>query len=292
MTFHPRDETDISIASSARMQSVLLGGRRHFDADRAAVEILAERLPDAAVLALGARAFLERAVHALAAGHGVRQFLDLGCGLPLPPSAGRTVHEIAQAVDPRCRVVYTDTDPIVRIQGLAFDDDDRTVLLAVDLTDTDTLFGHPDVQDLIRPGEPLAVLLSASLECLPDTYLPWQVLHRTAQRIPPGSFVLLSHLVSDDPRLRADVTAIMKDQTNWRWGRVRERWEIDEAVDRLRRHLGLQIIAPGLVDVRDWRCDELSRRRNRHSGACQYYGGVLHKPAGPAASEQSARTRW
>ncbi|MEV8328224.1 SAM-dependent methyltransferase [Kitasatospora sp. NPDC056731] len=261
-------EIDVTVPSSARIYDVLAGGSLNFDADRAAAECLRERVPDIDALALANRSFLHRAVRALAAEYGIRQFLDCGSGQPMTLN----VHQIVQAVDPRSRVVYVDNDPIVIAYGReSLDENDRTAMLNADMTDTEGIFEHPAVKELLRPDEPTAVLFVASLECLPDSAQPRSVVRRIVERLPPGSFVVISHAVSGDPQLRGDVTRIMAEQTGELWGRVREQWEVDAYFD------GLAFEQPGLVDVADWRPESALQQALR-SSQWQQYGGIARVP--------------
>ncbi|MFF2619016.1 SAM-dependent methyltransferase [Kitasatospora sp. NPDC058046] len=255
---------DVTVPSSARIYDALLGGTRHFDADRVAAEHLRARMPDADGLALANRSFLQRVTRTLAVEHGIRQFLDLGSGLPTADN----VHQIVQRVDPRSRVVYVDNDPIVITYGReSLDENDRTAVLNADLADTEGIFEHAAAKDLIDPDQPTGVLLVAALECLPDAARPRAVVQRVTQRLAPGSFVAVSHLVSEDPRARDDVTRIMNDQTGGLWGRVRERWEVDAFVE------GLAVEEPGLVDVADWHPQSALQKALR-SDVWQQYGGL------------------
>ncbi|MEV7596961.1 SAM-dependent methyltransferase [Kitasatospora sp. NPDC089797] len=262
------DGIDVTVPSDARVYDWLLGGSINFHSDRRAAERLLQIAPTSRQLVLSNRWFLQRVVHTLAAEYGVRQFLDYGCGLPL----GDNLHQVAQRVDPASRIVYVDKDPIVIAYGReSLDENDRTALVRADMTDTDAVFGHPAALDLIHPDEPTAVLFAAVLHCLPDEQDPAELIRQVTARLAPGSFVVVSELVSDDAGVRSGVTELMNRQVPRHWGRVREKREVRSYFD------GLEIEPPGLVDVTDWRpvSDLQQRQRSRELTA---FGGLARVP--------------
>ncbi|WP_405995925.1 SAM-dependent methyltransferase [Streptomyces sp. NBC_00986] len=262
------NHVDLSLPSAARMYDWLLGGSNNFEADRNACELLLEVAPTSREIALNNRWFLQRVVRVLAEQHGIRQFIDFGSGLPTQ----RNVHQIAQEVDPESYVVYIDNDPVVLSLGQSLlDENDNTAILSVDMTDTDTIFGHPDFTRLIDFTEPTAALFISVLHCLPDSAGPKAFVERVVDQLAPGSFVVLCQLVSDDAKVRDDVTELMRVQTGGNWGRVREKADVDEIFDRL------VVEDPGLVDVTDWRPDSELQQRRR-SIEWTEYGGLGKVP--------------
>ncbi|WP_367435290.1 SAM-dependent methyltransferase [Streptomyces celluloflavus] len=245
------DVFDISTPSVARMYDYLLDGKDHFPSDRAACETLLRRVPSMKKLAFDSRAFVRRVVHALAAQYGVRQFIEYGSGLPTRGN----IHEVAQHVDPHCRVVYVDNDPLVRSVGAALlQRNANTVFIEADMRDTKGIFEHPKVESFLDRKEPVAALFVSVLHCIPDEDDPKTLVRRVADCLVPGSFMAICQLVSNSPGLRASVSDFMQEQTRERWGRVRERRDVQEYFEHL------QVEEPGLVEVSQWRAADRERR--------------------------------
>ncbi|MBC3990624.1 SAM-dependent methyltransferase [Streptomyces sp. AC563] len=256
---------DTATPSVARMYDWLLGGIDHYEADRVACADLLEIVPDSQALALNNRNFLRRVVRYLAEEHGMRQFIDHGSGLPTMDN----VHEVAQRVDPSCRVVYIDSDPIVLAHGRSkLDRNDRTAVLSADMRDVESTFAHPDVKRLIRPDEPTAALFVSVLHCIKDH----EVLHlldQVKQRLVPGSLFVICQLVSDRADVRDRVTDLMREATHDTWGRVRTKEDVVSYFE----HLGLDVVEPGLMNVTGWRAvsDVVPRQRTQD---WEEWGGV------------------
>ncbi|MCZ1006882.1 SAM-dependent methyltransferase [Streptomyces lydicus] len=259
---------DLSVPSVARMYDWLLGGSNNFEVDQEACELLLEVAPTSREIALNNRWFLQRVVGVLAKEHGVKQFIDFGSGLPTQ----RNVHQIAQEVNSDARVVYIDNDPVVLALGQSLlDENDNTTILPVDMTDTDRIFAHRDLNRLIDFSQPVAALFISVLHCLPDSAGPKQLVERVVDRLVPGSFVVVCQLVSDDPKVRDGVTELMRIQTQGNWGRVREKTDVEEIFTNLIEQ------EPGLVDVTDWRPDSELQQRQR-SIEWTEYGGLGKVP--------------
>ena len=191
----PPQGLDVTVPNVARIYDHLLGGKDNFAADREAARRLLAAVPDAARAAQANRAFLARAVRFLAAEAGIRQFLDVGTGLPTQGN----VHEIAQTTDPRARVVYCDNDPMVVVHANALLADNLTVVASqADLRDPEFLFTLPVTRTLIDTSQPLAVLLVAVLHFLPDSDDPWALVERIKHMLAPGSYVVISHVTGDE----------------------------------------------------------------------------------------------
>ncbi|MFF2189643.1 SAM-dependent methyltransferase [Streptomyces sp. NPDC058155] len=260
---------DLSVPSAARMYDWLLGGSNNFEADQDACELLLEVAPTSREIALNNRWFLQRVVRVLAQEHGIRQFIDFGSGLPTQ----RNVHQIAQEANPDARVVYIDNDPVVLALGQSLlDENDNTAILPVDMRDTDRIFAHKDLNRLIDSSEPVAALFVSVLHCLPDSDGPRQLVERVIDRLAPGSFVAVCHLVSDDPEVRDNVTELMLAQTQGNWGRVREEADVEDIFTSLIKQ------EPGLVDVTDWRPDSELQQHQR-SIEWTEYGGLGKVPS-------------
>jgi hypothetical protein len=259
---------DTRLPSVARMYDFYLGGSNNFAADREACEALSAQAPSTKILAENNRRFLRRAVRVLARDFGVRHFLDHGSGLPTQDN----VHQVAQREDADARVVYIDNDPIVLAHGRALlEDNENTAVIQADMRDTADIMADPNVRSLLEPGEPVAALFVSVLHCIPDEDDPAELVRTVMDALPPGSFVAVSHLVSDDPAVRRSTTDFMLQSTGGNWGRVRETHDVE-------RYLaGLEILPPGLVEVSTWRPDtELAPKQPGTEWI--EYGGVARRP--------------
>jgi hypothetical protein len=241
-------EIDANVPTAARMYDHYLGGKDNYAADRAACEELDKVVPSTRRLAVNNRRFLQRVVKTLAAEHGIRQFLDHGSGLPTQ----NNVHQIAQGIAPESRVVYVDNDPMVLVHGRALlEQNERTAVIHADMRDTDGIFSHPETQRLIDFSQPVAVLFNSVFHCIPDSETdgPPVVVRRVAERLVPGSFLVMCQLVSEDEKVREFVTGFMDQVTQGHWGRVRQEKDVAEWFE------GMEILEPGLVEVSTWRPD-------------------------------------
>ncbi|MFI5524296.1 SAM-dependent methyltransferase [Streptomyces platensis] len=254
---------DVTRPSVARMYDWLLGGKDNYASDRRACAQLLKLAPGTRDLALTNRLFLKRVVRVLAERYGVRQFLDHGSGLPTQDN----VHQVAQRVSPSARVVYIDNDPMVLAHGRTLlDENDGTAVVQADMTDTDLIFENEDVKRLIDFSRPVAALFVSVLHCLTDKEDPAGLVSRVAQRLSPGSFLVICQLTSEDATFRAETTAFMQEVTG-RWGRVRERHEVDAFFH------GTEVVQPGLLDVSQWLPDSDLAPCQRSSEWIEY-GGV------------------
>ncbi|MBK3559100.1 SAM-dependent methyltransferase [Streptomyces sp. MBT56] len=260
---------DSSKPSVARMYDHLLGGTDNYQVDRDACVELLRLAPSTRELALVNRAWLVRAVRYLAQERGIRRFLDHGSGLPTRPN----VHEVAQAVDPSSEVVYIDNDPVVAAHGrlsLA-EDPSTTAILQIDMRQTDLIFNSPEVTKLLRGDQPVAALFVSVLHCIPDTDDPWDLVRRVAQRLPAGSYMVISQLASDDPELRASITAFMDEITGGQWGEVRSTGEVKRFFEGLEL---LEVDRQEPVEVSTWHRDGDLGPRQREDSEWIEYGGV------------------
>lgn len=263
-----KKRVDLTVPSAARMYDWLLGGSNNFEVDKAACEQLLEAAPTTKALALNNRWFLERAVRALAEEYGIRQYIDFGSGLPTQ----NNVHQIAQSIDPSSRVCYIDNDPVVLGYGRSIlDENDRTAIIGSDMVDTEFIFKHADFERLINLDKPVAALFVSVLHCLADEAKPAELVRRVIEKLKPGSFVVICHLVSDSSRLRGQVTDLMLELTHGNWGRVREKSDVHGYFAEL------DVKRPGLVDVTDWRPDSELRQQQR-SIEWTEYGGIAQIP--------------
>ena len=183
-------EIDTSKPHPARMYNAYLGGNDNYPADRAAVRQIMRVFPEVRAMAVANRAFMQRAVRFLAAEAGIRQFLDIGTGIP---SAGN-VHEVAGRAAPDARVVYVDNDPIVHVHANALlTGSGTTGIVLADLRDPAAILAHPSLRELIDFTRPVALLLVAILHFVKDEEDPAGIVASLRDALPDGSYLVLSH---------------------------------------------------------------------------------------------------
>jgi hypothetical protein len=190
---------DTTTASPARMYDYMLGGQHNFAVDRAAIEELRAQMPELADAAWANRGFRGRAAIWMAK-RGIRQFLDIGAGLPTQNNTHQAVHRIA----PLARVAYVDIDPMMsRLAGELYVSNGTTAVIQADLRDPDSLLGDPDLCALIDFSRPVGLLMTAVMQFVADEASPWALVARYAAAVPPGSYLALSHITGDrlPPRL-------------------------------------------------------------------------------------------
>jgi hypothetical protein len=195
------DGLDVTKPSPARIYDYMLRGDHHFDVDAEAAERILTVVPEIKDCAWSNRGFHQRAA-AWIARQGVRQFLDIGSGLP---TVGNT-HEVVSKIHHDARVVYVDNDPMVELhsQGI-LGDSGRVSVVCADMRDPDSILGHPDVRKLIDPAEPTGLLMTAVLMFVADEDNPWGLVSRYVGATRPGSYLSLSHLTDDaKPPLAVD----------------------------------------------------------------------------------------
>jgi hypothetical protein len=192
-------QVDVSRPHSARMYDYYLGGKNHFAADRELAEKVLASMPSVRTAARENRAFLGRAVRFLAAEAGIRQFLDIGTGLP----TSNNVHEVAQSVEPSARVVYADNDPLVLTHAralLASSPQGRTAYVQADLRDPESILGSPRLRDVLDLSKPVALMLVGVLHFIPDEDRPAEILATLIGALPAGSYLVASHTTTEyDP---------------------------------------------------------------------------------------------
>jgi S-adenosyl methyltransferase len=238
---------DTSVAHQARVYDYMLGGMDNYAADRAAADAAIKIWPDIALGAQANRAFLGRAVRYLAGEAGIRQFLDIGTGIP---TAGNT-HQVAQAIAPESRVVYVDYDPVVLAHARALltsTEEGATEFVDADVRHTDAVLAQ--AARLLDFTKPIAVTLLAILHALPDSDDPYAIVAAVLDAVPPGSYLAISHAAADllDPEMLESI----KDA--WR-GKMQQQiiWRTREQVARF--FAGTDLVDPGLVRVEEWRPD-------------------------------------
>jgi hypothetical protein len=180
--------------SAARLYDYYLGGETNFPVDQAAGEQLRAALPDLYDAAWANRGFHQRSARHMAEEYGIRQFIDIGSGLP---TQGNT-HQAIKKVAADARVVYVDNDPMVlAMSGGLLDDEAHTRLFIADLREPDEVLGHPELNSLIDFSEPVGLLMTAVLHFVADGSDPWGLVKGYTDRLAPGSLLALSHATSD-----------------------------------------------------------------------------------------------
>lgn len=255
-------------ASAARCYDHMLGGQDNYEIDRRTNEFLEEMNPGTFAMARNNRRYLERTVRYLAGECGIRQFIDHGSGLPTQ----NNVHQVARSVAPGSRVVYVDIDPVVLAHGRVrtlLAEDESTTFLEADACDTERILSHPDTRRLIDFDQPVAALFISFFHNVPDARDPVGVVRGLMGRLAPGSYLALSHWVSDSQETRDRTSRALIEATGGNFGRLRSRKEVDAFFE------GLEPVDPGLVNVTEWHPD--GRDEEQTLGWLEY-GGVARKP--------------
>ncbi len=247
----PEQAFDTSVPNHARVYDYWLGGKDNYAADREAAERQACAIPQLPWLARQNREFLRRAVRYLAGEAGIRQFLDIGSGLP---TADNT-HEVAQAIAPDARIVYVDIDPVVVAHAQALLSGGQTAAIRGDVCDPDGILAAPEVGRLIDFSQPVAVLALAVLHLIPETADPAGGVARLREAMAPGSYLVISHAdVSPAHAVGTQrLSQATRELTDANKGLAavpaRNRDEISEFFG------GLTLVEPGLTDIWAWRPD-------------------------------------
>lgn len=236
-------------ASVARMYDAMLGGEHNFAIDREAVAAFTAIDPQVRTLARANRAFLQRAVRFLVDA-GVRQFIDLGSGIPTQGN----VHEVAQSAAPGSRVVYVDNDPVAVAHSEALlDGNPDATIVAADIRRPADVLSAPQVRDLIDFEQPVAVLMITILHFITAEEDPGGIVAAFRDALPPGSWLALTHATDDDrPDTAAAVGQLYRDRATSPVT-ARSHAEIMALFD------GFELVEPGLVHLPLWRPDPQER---------------------------------
>ncbi|WP_345472690.1 SAM-dependent methyltransferase [Actinoallomurus oryzae] len=256
------------VPSPARMYDYYLGGKDHYPADREAAEKVIATMPPGVIrtAARQNRSFLGRAVRYLTGEAGIRQFLDIGTGLPTMNS----VHETTKAIAPECRIVYVDNDPIViahgreMLQGI-----DQTVIIQQDLREPEKILTDEQLHQTLDLDQPVAVLLVAILHFIRDEEDPRGIIDRLLAPLPSGSYLVISHATADRYIQMQDAVQVYRNATTTMHNRSRQ--EISTLLT------GLELADPGLVWLPQWRPDaDTGLHDNPQKSLC--YAAVARKP--------------
>ncbi|MCC3312430.1 SAM-dependent methyltransferase [Nocardia africana] len=231
---------------TARMYDYYLGGQDHYSADAEAAEKVVATWPGVRVAAQQNRAFIHRVTRFLA-NAGIRQFLDIGTGIPTEPN----LHQVAQQVAPEARVVYVDNDPIVLVHARALmisSPEGRTNYISADVTTPEAILDAPGLHETLDLTRPVAVSLNALMHFVPDGQDAYGIIETLMKRFVPGSYLVMTHVTPDfDPTAIATVVDIYR-----RSGlpcQVRSRDQFARFFD------GMELIEPGVEVPHRWRPD-------------------------------------
>ena len=264
MTPEEQSKIDTSVAHPARRYNYWLGGKDNYRADRDSADAIEAIYPHARTAAVHNRLFLQRVVRYLVKGAGVRQFLDIGTGLP---TADNT-HEVAQAIDPTARIVYVDNDPLVLVHARALltgHPDGRTAYIDADLHHPERILKDDELASTLNMGEPVALLLIAVLHFLPDTDTAYDIVHTLMDALPAGSYLAISHGTADlVPAATVEaVRATTSDFTTRNHAQIAGFFT------------GLDLTAPGITPISRWRNPDTDAPPPEH---VPVYGGLARKP--------------
>ena len=263
-------EINTNVPQTARIWNYWLGGKDNFPVDRQVGDQILEAFPAIVENARASRAFLARAVRYLAGEAGMRQFLDIGTGIPTSPN----VHEVVQAVDPASRVVYVDNDPIVLVHARALltsSPEGATAYIDADLREPEKILNHPDLLRTLDLSQPTGLLLVAILHFIMDADDPYGVVGRLVGAMPSGSHLVVSHVTADPmpPEVFARI-----DAANAAAGipfRFRTREEFARFLD------GLEPVPPGIQSIAKWRAEDEPQPRPSVADTATY-GAVARIP--------------
>jgi SAM-dependent methyltransferase len=283
------DPIGVRYPNTARIWNYQLGGKDNFAVDRQASDaanamVKGLGVPAGADTAVESRHLLQRMVDYMA-GQGIRQFLDLGSGLPNMAST----HQIAQRAAPGARIVYVDVDPLVASHAAALMAGPEVVTLRADVREPEQILGDPQVRGLLDFGQPIGVMFMCVLHCLWDREDPWGVVRQFADATVPGSYLALSHMTGEAHPEAADGLFRMTQELHWNTPLIsRNRAGIARFFD------GFTLVEPGLVRPAQWRPDlDNPLRERRDDGDDGNDEPVLRLIAPePPGAEDEAGAAW
>jgi len=263
----PSVELRTDIPHPARIYDYLLGGKDNFPADREASAEISSVWPNLPKSMRANRSFMRRVTHYLAAERGIRQFLDIGTGLPTSPN----LHEVAQAVDPTARVAYVDNDPMVLVHAralLASTPEGRTTYIDADLHDAESILTSPTLLETLDLEQPVALSLIAVLQFVTDEDAAHSIIDGLIRQLAPGSFLALSTVTADSAP-----EEVTRGIAAYAARGIPERIRTREEVELL--FSGLELVDPGVCLVHRWHPDaESAATLDEH---VHMHGGVAVK---------------
>ncbi|MGH4009736.1 MAG: SAM-dependent methyltransferase [Pseudonocardiaceae bacterium] len=258
---------DVTVPNAARVYDYMLDGAHNFAADREMANKIQQVLPEARDGVRVNRSFLRRVVLFMV-DSGIRQFLDIGSGIP---TVGN-VHEIAQQADPECRIVYVDKEPVaVAHSELLLQGNDRAAVVQANLRDVEGILDHPQTKNLLDLDQPVGLLMLLLLHFVPDSWDPVGILARYRDRLAPGSYLALSHGTADG-NVAGRTEAVQFYQNTPEPLYLRSHEEV------LRLFTGLELVEPGLVGCAFWRPSGPGDTSDSAEMNTILYGGVGRKP--------------
>jgi hypothetical protein len=257
------------VPHAARIYDYWLGGKDNFAADRAVADKIAQAVPAVATMVRANRQWMQRVVTVLAREAGIRQFLDIGTGIPTAPN----LHQCAQQIVPAARIVYIDNDPLVLAHARALltsSPQGRCAYLDADIRDIDSVLADADLNAVLDPSRPVGIVCASVLMLLSDHDDPWKITARLRDWAPAGSHLAISHPTADhDPDAVAAVVNTTREvgltfvpRTHAQVAALFGDW---------------QLLEPGLVPVLSWHPDHPPPDPT----AAYYWAGVARKPASP-----------
>jgi hypothetical protein len=259
---------NINVAHSARVYNYWLGGKDNFAADRALGDAVIKAMPSTVFAARANRAFLGRAVRYLAAEAGIRQFLDIGTGIP----AANNTHEVAQAIAADSRVLYIDNDPIVLTHARALMTSHpagSTAFIHADLRDPQKILNDPQLGATLDLGRPVALMLIAVLHFLTEGDNPQEIVSMLLDALPSGSYLTITHLTADFVSPEEAAVAKAAGKAAGVTYVPRSEAEVTEFLS------GLDLVDPGVVPLLAWRPDGDAPDNPR---AASTYAAIGRKP--------------
>ncbi|MFU8871631.1 SAM-dependent methyltransferase [Micromonospora sp. SL4-19] len=266
----PSARIDPSVPHPARRYDYWLGGKDNFAADRQSGDAVAAAYPAIRTTVIENRRFMQRATRYLAEAAGIRQFLDIGTGIPTSPN----MHEVAQGIAPESRVAYVDNDPIVLAHARALltsSPAGSTAYVDADLRDPERILSHPDIRATIDFDRPVGLMLVAMLHFLTDADDPYGITGRLLEALPSGSYLVISHATTDLVPREVAATAAPVTTTSMIDMAFRTRDEFATFFD------GLELVPPGISPITEWHPDTPAEQRLPAAQASMY-GAVARKP--------------
>jgi O-methyltransferase involved in polyketide biosynthesis len=255
---------DITVPHPARVYDYWLGGKDNYRADREAAAEAIEIFPKAVESARSCRAFLSRVVTYLTAEAGIRQFLDLGSGLP----SAQNVHEVAQSIAPESRVVYVDHDPVVLLHARALlksRPEGATGFIQADIRNTGAILAK--AAETLDFSQPVAVMLLAVLHFVTDDQDPAGIIRKVMDAVPSGSYLAIGHHTSDIYPEVSAFAARLSELNPAFPSTLRDRQQVRDLF------AGLDLVGPGVVQIARWRPGP-----GPATGSAPLWGGVARKP--------------
>ncbi|GAA5061644.1 SAM-dependent methyltransferase [Nocardia callitridis] len=252
---------------SARIYDYLMGGKDFYEVDRLAADQIETAIPDVRLVARENRKFMNRAVRYLAE-NGVRQFLDIGTGIPTEPN----LHQVVQTVAPESRVVYVDNDPIVLAHARALlsgTPEGRTQYVHADLTAPNTIVESSELRETLDLSQPVALSLIAIAHFVPGAQI-YDIVRTLLAALAPGSYLVMTHLTAD-----FDAETVAKTVASYQANEIPIEARSEEQVARFLENL--ELVEPGLIQFHKWRNDGIETPKS-YDTRIPGWGLVARKP--------------